>query len=78
VEDSAAGVSQPHANILQQILSGVADANIPFADLCHLLLTPGFEIRTKGRHHVFWEKVYEGIYEMDFNKDGQDIQDLYH
>jgi len=26
----------------------------------------------------FGEKVYEGIYVMAFNKDGQDIQDLYH
>jgi hypothetical protein len=78
VEVSAAGASQPHANVLQQILSGVADANIPFADLCRLRLTLGFEMRTKGSHYVFWEKRSKGIYEMAFNKDGQDVQDLYH
>jgi hypothetical protein len=44
--------------VLQQILSGVADANISFADLRHLRLTLGFEMRTKGSHHVFREKWY--------------------
>jgi len=39
--------------LLQQILSGTADASISFADLCHLLLTLGFEMRTKGSHNIF-------------------------
>jgi predicted RNA binding protein YcfA (HicA-like mRNA interferase family) len=38
---------------VQQILSGAADANIRFADLCHLLLRFGFDVRTEGSHHVF-------------------------
>ena len=39
--------------ILERILSGRADANIRFADLCNILLRIGFEMRTSGSHHVF-------------------------
>jgi len=39
--------------LTQQILSGQADANIPFDDLCNLLLRYGFEMRVSGSHHLF-------------------------
>lgn len=39
--------------LLWRVLHGRSDANIPFADLCHLLSRLGFEERTRGSHHVF-------------------------
>lgn len=37
----------------QKILLGESDTNIPFADLCHLLIRFGFQERVKGSHHIF-------------------------
>jgi predicted RNA binding protein YcfA (HicA-like mRNA interferase family) len=43
--------------ILADILSGRSDANIAFADLCHLLERGGF-IRRQGKgSHVIYHKV---------------------
>jgi hypothetical protein len=39
--------------LLERILRGTSDANIPFADLCLLLRRLGFEERVRGRHHIF-------------------------
>ncbi|MBV9957080.1 MAG: type II toxin-antitoxin system HicA family toxin [Acidobacteria bacterium] len=39
--------------VLQRILSGTSDANIPFDDLCSLLIRLGFEERISGSHHSF-------------------------
>lgn len=39
--------------VLQRILSGKSDANIPFDDLCRLLKRLGFEERISGSHHSF-------------------------
>ena len=39
--------------LLAQITDGRSDANIAFEDLCNLLLHFGFEMRTRGSHHVF-------------------------
>ncbi|MEK6663502.1 MAG: type II toxin-antitoxin system HicA family toxin [Pseudomonadota bacterium] len=39
--------------LISQILRGLSDANIEFDDLCHLLKHLGFEVRTRGSHHVF-------------------------
>jgi predicted RNA binding protein YcfA (HicA-like mRNA interferase family) len=39
--------------LLAQICSGNSDANIAFEDLCNLLLHFGFELRTRGSHHIF-------------------------
>ncbi len=36
-----------------QILRGMSDANIAFSDLVNLLKHLGFDMRTKGSHHVF-------------------------
>ena len=47
--------------ILTKILRGTSDANIPFADLCQLLKSFGFDLRIKGDHHIF---TMEGIEEI--------------
>ena len=39
--------------LLDRILRGTADANIPFADLCQLLRRLDFEERVRGSHHIF-------------------------
>ena len=36
-----------------KIMSGQADANIEFAELCHLLRKFGFDEEIKGSHHTF-------------------------
>jgi len=46
--------------LLLKILSGTSDANINFNDLVGLLKNLGFEMRTKGSHHIFRK---EGINE---------------
>ena len=50
-----------HAKLLGKILSGAADANIPFGGLCHLLLRLGFEMRVRGSHHIFFKEGVEEI-----------------
>jgi predicted RNA binding protein YcfA (HicA-like mRNA interferase family) len=45
--------------ILDRILSGKADANIRFSDLCGLLVYLGFRERIEGSHHVF---VKQGVF----------------
>lgn len=47
--------------ILDAILRGTSDANIPFAGLRNALLRLGFEERVKGSHHIFWKKDVEEI-----------------
>ncbi len=39
--------------VLQQILSGAADANVRFEDLRSLLSGLGFVERIRGDHHIF-------------------------
>ena len=39
--------------VLQQVLSGVSDANIRFDDLRTLLAALGFAERVRGDHHIF-------------------------
>jgi len=39
--------------ILEQILRGNADANIPFTGMCSLLKRIGFDERIRGDHHIF-------------------------
>ncbi len=39
--------------LLVQILRGRSNANISFDDLCKLLITLGFDERTRGSHHIF-------------------------
>ena len=47
--------------IVQKVLSGSADRNIDFKDLCNLLETLGFDNRIKGSHHIYFK---EGIIEI--------------
>jgi predicted RNA binding protein YcfA (HicA-like mRNA interferase family) len=42
-----------YKKLIQLILGGRSDANIPFADLCNLLIRLGFEERIRGSHHIF-------------------------
>jgi predicted RNA binding protein YcfA (HicA-like mRNA interferase family) len=39
--------------LLDRILRGTSDANIPFAELCQLLRRLGFDERIRGSHHIF-------------------------
>jgi len=57
-----------YQKLLAMILSGTADANVPFADLCHLLRLLGFVMRTKGSHHLFRKAGVEE--KVNLQKDG--------
>jgi hypothetical protein len=47
--------------LLDQILSGTADANVPFDGLCRLLGRLGFAERIRGSHHIFAKTGVEEI-----------------
>lgn len=42
-----------YGDLIARILWGQSDANIPFADLCSLLVRLGFEESIRGSHHIF-------------------------
>lgn len=42
--------------LLEQILRGDSDANIPFSGMVQLLRRLGFEERVKGSHHIFFRQ----------------------
>ena len=50
-----------HEKLLDRILRGTSDANIPFDGLCQLLKRLGFEMRVRGSHHIFFR---EGVAEI--------------
>lgn len=50
-----------HEKLLNQILKGTSDANIPFVGLCNLLQNIGFEMRIRGSHHIFTKDNIEEI-----------------
>jgi hypothetical protein len=50
-----------HAKLLEKILLGTSDANIPFDGLCHLLQRLGFQKRVRGSHHIFYRNNVEEI-----------------
>jgi predicted RNA binding protein YcfA (HicA-like mRNA interferase family) len=50
-----------YSKLLEKILSGSADATIPFEGLCNLLAKLGFELRVRGSHHIFYKKGVEEI-----------------
>lgn len=52
---------RPRNTVLETILRGTSDANIPFAGMCRLLRKLGFEERIKGSHHIF---AREGVEEI--------------
>jgi predicted RNA binding protein YcfA (HicA-like mRNA interferase family) len=47
--------------LIRRILSGRADANIDFSELCTLLKSLGFEERVSGSHNIFRK---EGVREL--------------
>ena len=58
--------------LIAQILTGTADANIAYKDLCQLLIHLGFEERTKGSHHIFRKS---GVDEkINLQKDGNNAK----
>lgn len=42
-----------HEKLLEKVLLGHSDANIPFDGLCQMLGRYGFRLRVKGSHHIF-------------------------
>ncbi len=46
---------------LAKIMRGTSDANVRFADLCHLLEKLGFAQRIRGDHHIFTKDRVEEI-----------------
>jgi predicted RNA binding protein YcfA (HicA-like mRNA interferase family) len=46
---------------LLKILRGTSDSNIPFDQLCQLLISMGFEKRIRGSHHIFAKQGIEEI-----------------
>ena len=53
--------------LLEQILSGRADANVHFSDLCNLLKIFGFKERIKGSHHIYSKTGVEEIINIQPN-----------
>ncbi len=47
--------------ILERILRGASDANIPFHDMCQLLKRMRFDERIHGSHHIFTKEGIEEI-----------------
>jgi hypothetical protein len=47
--------------LLEKILSGISDTDIPFAQLWQLLYKLGFDERIRGDHRIF---VKEGVQEI--------------
>ena len=50
-----------HDKLLDKILRGTSDANIPFDGLCNLLRRLGFASRVRGSHHIFYRDGVEEI-----------------
>jgi len=50
-----------HEKILEKILRGASDANVPFDGLCLLLRRLGFQMRLRGSHHIFFKEGVEEI-----------------
>lgn len=50
-----------HEKLIEKILRGTSDANIPFDGLCQLLRRLGFEMRVRGSHHIFFKSGIEEI-----------------
>ena len=50
-----------YGKILDRILRGSSDANIPFVQMRNLLIRFGFEERIRGSHHIFTKEGVEEI-----------------
>ncbi|MCK5267115.1 MAG: type II toxin-antitoxin system HicA family toxin [Spirochaetes bacterium] len=49
------------SKILEKVLRGTSDSNIPFRELCLLLKKLDFEERVRGSHHIFTKENIEEI-----------------
>lgn len=58
-------------NVLDRILSGLADKNIRFQDMRNLLKGFGFSERIKGDHHIFYKEGIEEIVNLQPLKGGK-------
>ena len=47
--------------VLERVLHGASDANIPFAGICQLLRRLGFKERIRSSHHIFTKEGIEEI-----------------
>jgi predicted RNA binding protein YcfA (HicA-like mRNA interferase family) len=47
--------------LLERILRGTSDTNIPFDGMCQLLQRLGFHMRVRGDHHIFTKENVEEI-----------------
>jgi predicted RNA binding protein YcfA (HicA-like mRNA interferase family) len=50
-----------HDVLLDRILHGRSDTNIPFTEVCQLLRRLGFDERIRGSHHIFTREGVEEI-----------------
>lgn len=50
-----------YEKLLEKILRGTSDVNIPFSGICQLLKKFGFDERTRGDHHIFTKNGIEEI-----------------
>lgn len=57
--------------LLLRILSGTADRNIRFTELCSLLRRLEFQERIRGDHHIFTRDDVEEILKLQPRNDGQ-------
>lgn len=57
--------------LLRQVLRGTSDTNIPFEQLCHLLIYIGFDERIRGSHHIFTKNNVEEILNLQPQADGK-------
>jgi len=60
-----------HDKIQERVLSGTADANVNFDDLCKMLERKGFGRRIKGDHHIFTREGIAEIINIQPLKDGK-------
>ena len=58
-------------NVLDRILSGLADKNIRFQHMRRLLKDFGFSERIKGDHHIFYKQGIEEIINLQPLKGGK-------
>ena len=50
-----------HSKLLERVLRGTSDANIPFEGMCQMLERLGFDQRIRGSHHIFFRDGVEEI-----------------
>lgn len=73
------------SKLINKILSGKADQNIPFDELVKVLELLNFESRIKGSHHIFYKDEVDEIINIQAKKDNKakayqvkQVRDLIH